>query len=45
MEQVVSDHETPGGLNEQLRTTFFEETGTASLQKALDELHARVTGS
>lgn len=45
MEQVVSDHETPGGLNEQLRKTFFEETGTASLQKALDELHARVTGS
>lgn len=45
MDQVVSDHETPGGLNAQLRKTFFDVDGTASLEKALDELRARVTGS
>ncbi|WP_144573870.1 hypothetical protein [Brevibacterium jeotgali] len=41
--QVVGDHETPGGLNEQLRRSFFDEHGTASLEHALDDLHARVT--
>ncbi len=45
IEEVMSDHETPGGLNEQLRKTVFDEEGTASLQSALDELRARVTGS
>ena len=45
MDDVVIDHETPGGLNEQLRRTVFDEHGTAALQSALDELRARVTGS
>lgn len=45
IDEVVGDHETSGGLNEQLRQRFFDEDGTASLQSALEELRARVTGS
>lgn len=45
IDEVKGDHETPGGLNEQLRKSFFDKDGTASLQSALDELRARVTGS
>lgn len=45
MDQVVIDHETAGGLNERLRRSFFDERGTESLQKALEELLARVTAS
>ena len=42
---VVTAHETPGGLNEQLREDVFDQSGTDALTGALDRLHARVTGS
>lgn len=43
IDDVVVAHETPGGLNEQLRKEFFDADGVASLTAALDGLHARVT--
>ncbi len=45
MDEVVASHETPGGLNEQLRTEFFDPAGTKRLFGALDHIHARATGS
>ena len=36
MDQVIRSHETPGGLNEQLRTTFFDAATTAQFHEALD---------
>lgn len=41
---VVTAHETPGGLNEQLRLEVFDDAGTDALSGALDRLHARVRG-
>lgn len=41
---IVTAHETPGGLNEQLREDVFDQSGTDALTGALDRLHARVTG-
>lgn len=40
---IVTAHETPGGLNEQLRKEFFDADGVGSLTAALDGLHDRVT--
>lgn len=42
---VVTAHETPGGLNEQLRLEVFDDAGTDALSGALDRLHARVRGA
>ncbi|MDN6325483.1 MAG: NAD(P)-binding domain-containing protein [Corynebacterium sp.] len=36
MPEVIRSHETPGGLNEQLRTTFFDDATTGRLHDALD---------
>lgn len=44
IDEVVTDHETPGGLNQQLRTTFFDDARTAELRAGLDALLARITG-
>lgn len=44
MAEVVTAHETPGGLNEQLREEVFDDAGTDALSGALDRLHARVRG-
>ncbi|MCQ9368375.1 NAD(P)-binding domain-containing protein [Brevibacterium sp. 91QC2O2] len=41
MAELVRDHETPGGLNEQLRTGFFDEEGRSRLVRELDGLHTR----
>lgn len=45
MPEVIRSHETPGGLNEQLRTTFFDEATTARLHEALDGTWRRASGS
>ncbi|HIW91897.1 MAG TPA: NAD(P)-binding domain-containing protein [Candidatus Corynebacterium avicola] len=45
MDTVIASHETPGGLNEQLRTTFFDEGTTGELRSALDGVHLRAAGS
>ena len=44
MAEVVTAHETPGGLNERLREEVFDDAGTDALSGALDRLHARVRG-
>ncbi|MEE8867617.1 MAG: NAD(P)-binding domain-containing protein [Acidipropionibacterium acidipropionici] len=43
MDQLIRAHETPGGLNEQLRREFFDDRTTAALQSALDNLLHVVT--
>lgn len=43
MEQVVRAHETPGGLNEQLRHQFFDARTADALRSALDGLLRRVS--
>jgi pyrroline-5-carboxylate reductase len=43
--ELARDHETPGGLNEQLRRTWFDDANVAGLRRALDALFDRVTGS
>jgi pyrroline-5-carboxylate reductase len=42
--EVIDTFETPGGLNWQLRTGFFDADTTAALDRELDRLHARVRG-
>ena len=44
MERVIASHETPGGLNEQLRLGFFGERTTDVLRGELDGLHDRAKG-
>jgi len=43
--ELIDRFETPGGLNLQLRTGFFDETVTGALLSQLDALHDRVRGS
>ncbi|MEB8336409.1 NAD(P)-binding domain-containing protein [Streptomyces endophyticus] len=38
VQQLAGDHETPGGTNERIRTTWFTEANAASLTQALDDL-------
>jgi pyrroline-5-carboxylate reductase len=38
LEQLAGDHETPKGLNERLRTTWFDPANAEALTKALDAL-------
>ncbi len=38
LEQLAADHETPGGSNERIRTTWFGAANKAALRKALDGL-------
>lgn len=40
LRQLASDHETPGGNNERIRTTWFDETNAQALGQALDGLLA-----
>lgn len=42
--ELASGHETPQGLNEQVRTTWFDAENCAALQATLDEVYARVRG-
>lgn len=41
-EELVAAHETPGGLNEQVRTTWLTAEARAGLRAALDAVYARV---
>lgn len=38
--RLAADHETPGGSNERIRTTWFGPANVAALEKALDDLLA-----
>ncbi|MFI6644679.1 NAD(P)-binding domain-containing protein [Streptomyces sp. NPDC050504] len=38
LHQLAADHETPGGSNERIRTTWFDADNSAALGKALDGL-------
>ncbi|WP_028815337.1 NAD(P)-binding domain-containing protein [Streptomyces flavidovirens] len=40
LQQLAGDHETPKGLNERLRTTWFDPANAEALTKALDALLA-----
>lgn len=42
LHQLASDHETPGGINEQIRTAWLEPANTQALTKALDTLLDRL---
>lgn len=44
LSDLVGDHETPAGLNEQVRRTWFDPN-RAELEAALDEVLRRVTGT
>ncbi len=41
--QLAGDHETPGGSNERIRTTWFDTANAESLTKSLDTLLADLT--
>ncbi|MGW2372236.1 NAD(P)-binding domain-containing protein [Kitasatospora sp. NPDC001683] len=38
LRQLARDHETPGGLNERIRTTWFDAANSEALTEALDAL-------
>lgn len=38
LRQLASDHETPNGINERVRTTWFDVANSQALTKALDAL-------
>lgn len=40
LRQLAGDHETPGGLNERIRTTWFDAANSEALTTALDALLA-----
>jgi len=40
LRQLASDHETPGGNNERIRTTWFDAANSEALGQALDGLLA-----
>lgn len=40
LRELAADHETPGGSNERIRTTWFDEANSAALGKVLDGLLA-----
>ena len=41
--QLTTDHETAGGINEQLRQTWFDDQNTAQLVARLDAVFDRLT--
>ncbi|GAA4100431.1 NAD(P)-binding domain-containing protein [Nonomuraea soli] len=43
LQQLAADHETPGGSNERIRTTWFDAANSTALTRALDDLLARLT--
>lgn len=44
VDTLIDNFETPGGLNWQLRTGFFDDATTGVLTRELDTLHRRVRG-
>jgi pyrroline-5-carboxylate reductase len=38
LQQLAADHETPGGNNERIRTTWFDAANSEALTRALDGL-------
>ncbi|MFI7613206.1 NAD(P)-binding domain-containing protein [Nonomuraea terrae] len=44
LHRLAADHETPGGSNERIRTTWFTPANSAALGKALDDLLADLDG-
>ncbi|MCC3765615.1 NAD(P)-binding domain-containing protein [Glycomyces sp. TRM65418] len=40
LDRLAADHETPGGSNERIRTTWFDAPNAAALRRALDGLLA-----
>lgn len=40
LRQFAGDHETPNGINERIRTTWFDSTNSEALTRALDALLA-----
>lgn len=44
-EELVRSYETPGGLNEQVRTTWLSDEARVGLRSALDAVYARVRPS
>ncbi|MEV4569388.1 NAD(P)-binding domain-containing protein [Nonomuraea sp. NPDC049419] len=38
LERLAADHETPGGTNERIRTTWFSQANATALREALDAL-------
>ncbi|MFF9768986.1 NAD(P)-binding domain-containing protein [Streptomyces sp. NPDC014636] len=40
LHRIAGDHETPNGINERIRTTWFDATNSAALTEALDALLA-----
>ncbi len=45
LSDLVGAHETPGGLNEMLRSEWMDEDNRGRLARALDHVHDRVTGA
>jgi pyrroline-5-carboxylate reductase len=43
LSELSTDHETPAGLNEQLRQAWFDTANTSALHDALDDLFRRLT--
>lgn len=43
--QLSAGHETPHGINEELRTTWFDQENSAALQAALDQIFRRVSAN
>ncbi len=43
LHQFAADHETPGGNNERIRTTWFDAANSEALRMALDGLLADLT--
>ncbi|HET9422089.1 MAG TPA: NAD(P)-binding domain-containing protein [Nocardioides sp.] len=43
--ELATDHETPGGLNEQLRESWLDQANVAALEAGLDALLQRVTSA
>lgn len=41
--QLVRDHETPDGINEQLRQTWLDQSNTSALDEGLDGLRRRLS--
>ncbi|MYM20593.1 NAD(P)-binding domain-containing protein [Brevibacterium sp. 5221] len=44
LSDIAGSHETPGGLNEQLREHWFDAPNRAALDAALNDVHRRVQG-
>lgn len=40
LERLAAGHETPNGINERIRTTWFDQTNVRALTEALDDLLA-----